>query len=57
VFLGGEPGLESANYWLLCGCAALVVWTPLAVINGCLFLAELLYWDRPGRANKLGSSE
>jgi hypothetical protein len=47
-FLGGEPGYDAADYWLLCGCG-LIVWTPLAGVNGFLFLAELLYWDRRGQ--------
>lgn len=44
-FLGGEPGNGAVDYWLLCGCG-LIVWTPLAGVNGFLFLGELLYWDR-----------
>jgi len=45
AFLGGEPGNGAADYWFFCGCA-LIVWTPLAAINGLLFLAEWLCWNR-----------
>ncbi len=48
AFLGGDPGYHAADYWLLCGCG-LIVWTPLAGVNGFLFLAELLSWDRTGQ--------
>jgi hypothetical protein len=48
-FLRGQPGSHAANFWLLCGCG-LIVWTPLAGINGLLFLAELLCWGRTGQA-------
>ncbi len=44
-FLGGESSYSAADYWLLCGCG-LIVWTPLAGVNGFLFLAELLSCDR-----------
>ena len=40
AFLAGEIGFTATNYWLFAGCA-LIVWTPLAVVNGFLFLAEL----------------
>lgn len=48
ALLGGEPGHDAIDYWLLCGCG-LIVWTPLAGVNGFLFLAELVSWDRRGQ--------
>ena len=48
AFLSGEPAYHAPDYWILCGCG-LIVWTPLAGVNGFLFLAELLYWDRAGQ--------
>ena len=45
-FLAGADSDHAAHFWLHCGCA-LIVWAPLAGVNGFLFLAEWLRADRP----------